>query len=212
MNVCRSRSPGEVSRIRLDYATCRGGWGRRYGGAAFIVAISLERAPRSRRRRCDEAAEGESAGDDRGQQSLVVEDPLSVMGHLLDARQVGDELGEEEVGADEQAARSEEAEEVVEGGWHLLGVGVGEDQVVRAGELRQDVSGVAVDDADAVAVSGPRELGLGEADVAGVALDRLDESPGAVGEAERRVAEAAAELENTLRAYAGGKNGQKRTA
>jgi hypothetical protein len=57
-------------------------------------------------RSCDEATKRESARDDGGQQLLVVEDSLSVFGHLLDPRQVGDVLGEEEIGADEQAARS----------------------------------------------------------------------------------------------------------
>jgi hypothetical protein len=63
---------------------------------------------------------------------------------------------------------------VIEGGWHLLWIEVGEDQVVRPGELRQDVCCVAVYDADAVAVSGPCDLGLGEPYAVGVALDRLD--------------------------------------
>jgi hypothetical protein len=41
--------------------------------------------------------------DDRGQQPLVVDDPLSVLHHLLDSREVRDELSGEEI-ADEQAA------------------------------------------------------------------------------------------------------------
>jgi hypothetical protein len=46
-------------------------------------------------------------------------------------------LSEEEIRADEQTARPQDAEEVIESDWHLFRISVGEDQVVRPAEPRQ---------------------------------------------------------------------------
>jgi hypothetical protein len=42
-------------------------------------------------------ANGQSARDDRCQQPAIVEKPLPVLSHLIDTRQIGYELSEEEI-------------------------------------------------------------------------------------------------------------------
>jgi hypothetical protein len=45
-------------------------------------------------------AKGKSPRDDRGQQPAIIEKALPVLGHLINARQIGNELSEEAIRAD----------------------------------------------------------------------------------------------------------------
>jgi hypothetical protein len=159
-----------------------------------------------------QGAQGKSTRDDPGQQPLVLDDPLSVLSHLLDSGEVRDELSEEEICADEQTAGPQEPEEVIESDWHLFRISVGEDQIVRPVEPGQEVGGAAADDTDAMAVPRTCDLKLGKACVFGVAFDRLDERARTVSEAERRIAKATSDFENPLSPNRGRKNSEKRAA
>src|SRR6266536_6409811 len=101
---------------------------------------------------------------------------------------------------------------MIESHWHLFRINVGEDQVVRPAEPRQDVCRLPRDDADAPVETGSCDLKLGKPCVLGVAFDRLDPRARTVGEAERRIAEATSDFENPLRGNRSRKNSEKRTA
>jgi hypothetical protein len=49
-------------------------------------------------------ANGQPARDDRCQQPAIVEKPLPVLSHLIDARQIGNEPSEEEIRTEKQSS------------------------------------------------------------------------------------------------------------
>jgi hypothetical protein len=95
---------------------------------------------------------------------------------------------------------------------HLLGIAVGEDQIVALVEPGEHVGAPAAKNTNPVGVPLAHDRLLGESRMFGITLDRLDDSVGATSQAERRLAEAASGLEKPFRCDCRRDHGQKRAA
>ena len=157
-------------------------------------------------------ANGQPARDDGGQQPVIVQKALPIFGHLIDIREIRNELGEEEIRVDKESSGSQETQEVLKVERHLLGIAVGEDQIVRPIEPGEHIEAPAEKNTNPVPVSVALNCLLGEPRMPGVALNGFDLSAGPKSQAERRIAEAGSDLENPLSRDSRSKHGEKRAA